>query len=128
MTEKTIYLQRTESCLQTSPTTGPDTSATNNKKTTGLSTEFFESLLRSTIETSNLVIIMSNIRELPPVQNPLAGATDKMNRDMPTLTGAFAAIAQARKAYYDAHVEAGFTPEQAMDMVRQFNDQTALPR
>lgn len=67
---------------------------------------------------------MSNIRELPPLQNPLAGATDKMNRDMPTLASAFAAIAQARKAYYDAHVEAGFTPDQAMDMVRQFNNQS----
>lgn len=71
---------------------------------------------------------MSNIREIPTVQNPLAGAADKMARDMPTLATAFAAIAQARKAYYDAHVAAGFTPEQAMEMVRQFNAQATPGR
>lgn len=68
---------------------------------------------------------MSNIRELPSKQDALAGAADKMNRELPTLSNAFAAIAKARKAYYDAHVEAGFTPEQAMEMVRQFNAQAA---
>lgn len=68
---------------------------------------------------------MSNIREIPTATNALAGATDKMNRDMPTLATAFAAIAQARKAYYDAHVEAGFTAEQALAMVRDFNAQSA---
>ena len=66
---------------------------------------------------------MSNIHEIPLVQNPLAGAADKMERDMPTLSSAFAAIAKARKAYYDAHIDAGFTPEQAMDLVRSFSEQ-----
>jgi len=66
---------------------------------------------------------MSNIRELPSKQDVLAGAADKMNRELPTLSSAFAAIAKARKAYYDAHVEAGFSPEQAMEMVREFNQQ-----
>lgn len=66
---------------------------------------------------------MSNVRALPSKQNPLAGAADKMTRDMPTLAAAFAAIAKARKAYYDAHVEAGFTPEQAMELVRSFSEQ-----
>ena len=66
---------------------------------------------------------MSNIREIPLVQNPLAGAADKMERDMPTLSSAFAAIAKARKAYYDAHIDAGFTPDQAMELVRGFSEQ-----
>lgn len=71
---------------------------------------------------------MSNIREIPLAQNPLAGAADKMARDLPTLATAFAAIAQARKAYYDAHVIAGFTPEQALDMLKQFNAQATPGR
>ena len=66
---------------------------------------------------------MSNIREIPLAQNPLAGAADKMARDMPTLATAFAAIAKARKAYYDAHIDAGFTPDQAMELVRSFSEQ-----
>lgn len=66
---------------------------------------------------------MSNIREIPLAQNPLAGAADKMARDMPTLANAFAAIAKARKAYYDAHIEAGFAPDQAMELVRGFSEQ-----
>ncbi len=66
---------------------------------------------------------MRNIREIPNVPNPLVGAADRMNRDMPTLATAFAAIAQARKAYYDAHVAAGFSPEQAMELVRGFSEQ-----
>ena len=46
-----------------------------------------------------------------------------MARDMPTLATAFAAIAKARKAYYDAHIDAGFTPDQAMELVRGFSEQ-----
>lgn len=66
---------------------------------------------------------MSNVRELRFAPNPLAGAADKMNRELPTLSSAFAAIAKARKAYYDAHIDAGFTPEQAMELVRSFSEQ-----
>ena len=66
---------------------------------------------------------MSNVRELRLAKSPLEGATDKMARDMPTLAAAFAAIAKARKAYYDAHIDAGFTPEQAMELVRSFSEQ-----
>lgn len=66
---------------------------------------------------------MSNVREIRLAKNPLAGAADKMARDMPALNSAFAAIAKARKAYYDAHIDAGFTPDQALELVRSFSEQ-----
>lgn len=57
---------------------------------------------------------MTNITELKTPADPAKANLEKLRRDLPTILASLAIVAQVHKAAYDAHIKAGFTPEQAL--------------
>jgi hypothetical protein len=55
-----------------------------------------------------------NIHALPSATDETQASVDAMIRILPILTRAASEIARYRKASYDAHIAAGFTPDQAL--------------
>ena len=60
-----------------------------------------------------------NIHSLPNAELTKAGV-EKLRRLMPDLIDEFSIYAELRKANYDAHIEKGFTSEQAFALCTQF--------
>lgn len=55
-----------------------------------------------------------NIKLMDTKPDETLGKLEKLKREMPHLDAQMEAIAKIRKASYDAHIKAGFTPEQAL--------------
>lgn len=63
-----------------------------------------------------------SIREVEFQKDKLKGVAEQLKRDMPSLVTAYAELAKTRKAFYDAHIEAGFTPNQAMELTKEYGN------
>lgn len=51
-------------------------------------------------------------------KNELFAAIEELKRNLPEITKQVLIIAEIRKANYDAHIEKGFTPEQALELCK----------
>lgn len=58
------------------------------------------------------------ITSIPTKPDPLKAAGERLSRDMDTLIANARTVARLKKAQYDAYVEAGFTPQQALELIR----------
>lgn len=57
------------------------------------------------------------IVDLAP-KNEMRAASDALRRQMPDLLASVGLIARLRRAQYLAYVEAGFTPQQALELCK----------
>lgn len=61
-----------------------------------------------------------SIKSLPNIERDKAQAEiDRVVRSMGDITRGMKVIAKVRKAAYDAHIEAGFTEKQAIELVKK---------
>ena len=56
------------------------------------------------------------IRVIEPRGKTLSDARAHVRSQMPEIIESFAITAEIRKASYDAHIKAGFTPDQALEL------------
>lgn len=59
-----------------------------------------------------------NLTEIPGSGDDLRGAIEALKRALPVMTEAAHQIAAARKASFDAHVAAGFSEPQALELCK----------
>lgn len=63
---------------------------------------------------------MSNIRQLPtPDTDALAADVEKFRRALPYLMENAKLLAKLRRATYSAYIAEGFTPREALELIRQ---------
>jgi hypothetical protein len=62
--------------------------------------------------------VNDKVREIPIQPDKLAAAAEKLRRELPALIQNTQMIAKLRKAQYDAYVAEGFTPAQALELVK----------
>ncbi|WP_420465621.1 hypothetical protein [Panacagrimonas sp.] len=58
------------------------------------------------------------IHQIPTKPDKALALTEELRRTLPTLIANARMIAQLKKAQYDAYVEAGFTPQQALELIK----------
>lgn len=51
-------------------------------------------------------------------KNEMRAALEQLKRSLPVWKEQAAVIAEIRKASYDAHIEQGFTPDQALELCK----------
>lgn len=63
---------------------------------------------------------MSNVTALPQVDaDDLRANVEKMKRNFETMAEAQGVLMKLRKAAYDAAIDEGFTPDQALDLCKK---------
>ena len=55
----------------------------------------------------------------PATKGVLQASLDEMRRNLPIMMEYQALLAEMRKASFDAHVDHGFTPEQALELCKK---------
>ena len=51
-------------------------------------------------------------------KNETAAAFEKLKRELPVIVENMVVVAKLKKAAYDAYIEYGFTPEQALELCK----------
>lgn len=62
--------------------------------------------------------ISKKLKLLKIKQSDLLAANEQLKRELPAILEHTKTIAAIRKASYDAHIDAGFNPEQALELCK----------